>query len=228
MLWLPITSAVVNVALLVVVFWYTRETSRLRQQNQDQLEVLKGQVRLSIAPYVLPTLLNLATSLHDVANVDEEEDADVRKKFEANCREKFDTESGKTRVFCALTNLTNSLALNVTVYMFDHRSQDFFGTASASGLSFLSRYSASNKLTELEMSEASLRAEQLAEQLRLFFPASHESFLNELMSKQGSSFVAALYIDQDDNPYLTRRAFEGDRNSVIRQTAIEHVRLPKA
>src|SRR2546421_18876 len=61
-LWIPM---VVNATLAALVVWYTLETRWLRQQNQEQLDLLKQQGIKSLAPFILPSLINFSTRLKE-------------------------------------------------------------------------------------------------------------------------------------------------------------------
>src|SRR5947209_8254129 len=61
-LWLPI---IVNVALAAIVIWYTLETRWLRKQNHEQLDLLKQQGIKSLAPFILPSIVNFSTKLRE-------------------------------------------------------------------------------------------------------------------------------------------------------------------
>lgn len=50
-LWLGL---LVNIFLAGVVFWYTRETATIRKQGQEQLKLLREQLRLAHRPVLLP------------------------------------------------------------------------------------------------------------------------------------------------------------------------------
>ena len=48
--WMQWFMAVLYIALACAALWYTIETRRLRLQNSAQMDLLRSQIRLSVAP----------------------------------------------------------------------------------------------------------------------------------------------------------------------------------
>ncbi|HSS21505.1 MAG TPA: hypothetical protein VLL54_15635 [Pyrinomonadaceae bacterium] len=224
--WLPI---IVNAILAGIVLWYTLETMWLRKQNQAQLELLKQQGVKSLAPFILPSVSNFTTRL--ISFADENPIFNLDKTVAEQTLRQWEYKAG-VKYIGTLESLTDALALNVRLYVFESKSGTFLkGTQ---GCPFLQRENPvptqmrideAQKALEfipkpsgvkIEIRDDPFSSELLMRELERDYSPNEKLLMREVMSDTRSSFILATYTDVEGNPYLIRRRFTLDEKDLIR------------
>jgi hypothetical protein len=203
--WLSIT---VNGTLALIALWYTLETRKLRIQNQVQLELLAKQARLSLAPYLHVSLLNLESTLlifGDEGKIPKTEDEKL--KLTNALRERFSKPNLK--FICKISNKSTKLATTIRVYVFDCKARTFF--RSAWGRTVLSE----KETDDLEISNDAVSLDVIKQELQDKYGESNNFFNQQLTTDCPSSYTIVFYKDIEGNPYAVKREYEIDSGRII-------------
>lgn len=223
---LTVIAICVNVALAVIAWIYTRETRRLREQNQDQLDLLKQQGIKSLAPFILPSVINLATKMRE-----------LKKSSPIIQDGKFVEDEARRQLgqgvkySGTVENLTDNLALNVRMYVFESESGTFL--KGSYGCPFLHRPSpqpvqmkidaGQNAIefipkpseVKIELKDKPFASDLLKAEFENDYSPNDQWLMREIMSDTSVSFILAIYTDVEGNPYVVRRRFDVDGQNII-------------
>jgi hypothetical protein len=220
--WLPI---IVNAILAVIVCWYTLETRWLRKQSQAQLDLLKQQGIKSLAPFILPSVVNSATKLREFKKdhpiiQDDFAEEEVRRQLGQGVKY-----SG------SIENLTDNLALNVRLYVFESESRTFLKGSQA--CPFLQRDTSQPRHMRIDEVQKSIEfipkpsgvkidikdkpfsSDLLKGEFESDYAPNDKWLMGEIMSDTRTSFILAIYTDVEGNPYIIRRRFAVDEKDLI-------------
>lgn len=232
--WLPI---LVNVVLALLVIWYTLETRWLRKQNQEQLELLKQQGIKSLAPFILPSIINYSTKLKQWVDAS----PIIDKEYLERELQREEFKQG-VKYLGNAENLTDNLALNVQLYVFEAESQTFLKGLQDSAFMrrdspqprkmFIDEWSKSLEFvttpteTKVEIEDKPFSGDVLKRNLSERYAPHQEWLMNEIMRDVTSSFILAVYTDVEGNPYFVRRRFHVDEHDFIAHHAAIRIGPP--
>ncbi|MEZ5528426.1 MAG: hypothetical protein R3E57_00550 [Porticoccaceae bacterium] len=189
---------IVQVALLAAALWYSWETRVIRLQNQKELNLLKKQGRLSLAPYLVPGCEKIdIEQLIELISSNEELDAEEKKEqIEAAKKE-------EVFFYIQVDNPTSDkVGCQLRPIIYDPSTKSFI--LSDSGHAWISPQAQGKfQATGPYYSKA-----QISEQLEGSYGDEIKALLNNLDITDNEGYVALFYRDIEGSLYLAKRAFK--------------------
>lgn len=199
---LVLFAIVVQIVLAVAAFWYAWETRRMRLQNAEQMDLLRRQARLTVAPFLLVGMLPtdprmLREHVEQEGSMDEEKRGAALKLIEA-LGEGIAKE--KLRFIAAVHNPTQKVALQANAYVYDHQHKSYL-----EGYVGKEVLAAASKET-IPIGEPYYDRKGIIQAIqRDYGPDS--SFALRWLEPGDTSFLAFFFRDLEGRLYLIRREF---------------------
>ena len=177
-------SLIVQIALLLVVGWYTYETQRLRRQSEAQLKLLRTQARLALAPYPVAWLI----------------------QFSPGGQAFQDSPLGviRARFVCNISNPTDRVAHHIRAAVYDGRGNYYW---SDDGIEAMGRREENPMVLG---SEALPNQEELTRRVRDQYGKDCQTLLKHLEPIAGVCYLLLFFRDLENRLYAVRREFQFD------------------
>ena len=196
--WLMI---LVQLVLAGAAIWYTFETRRLRQENQEQLKLLKEQTRLSLAPFLVPGLIDVDLALAKQKVLDSKEIPEPKKReMLANIA------SASIKFMCAIDNPSSKIGHHVNLWVYDSRTRSFL-----SG-DFGKEWIAEKGRELIQVSAPYFNTAEVSQQIREQY-GSDVDFIFPLLTTEDVSYLVLLFRDIEGRLYAVKRGFQVEGQS---------------
>ncbi len=184
-----------QLALVAAALWYTIETRKLRIQSESQMDMLRRQGRLSVAPFLVPGLVDV-----DLARLRKKVEEDTELSAEER-RDKLDKiDRAQVRFVCAVQNPTTKLPHHCQLWVYDAKRRSFL-------LCDAGKEVIPEKETMLfQVSEPSFSLDECMKHLQTDFGTAAD-FAHVQLKVGTESYIALFFQDLEGRVYMIKRPF---------------------
>ena len=202
---MEILTLLVQLALAGAAIWYTIETRKLRLQSEQQMGLLKNQTRLSVAPFLVPGLIdvNLAV-LRD--NVQQRTDLSDEQKTEALAN----ISRSYVKYVCTVNNPTTKVPHHINLYIYDSSTKSFLSA------DYSKEWIAEKDNELFQVSEPCYSRDDVLKRIKDQY-GNGLDFIDKHLVVGDISYIALLFRDLEGRVYLTKRVF-----AIARGNSIHH------
>lgn len=194
---------VVQLLLAGAAVWYAIETRRLRIQNSAQMDLLKNQTRLSVAPYLIPGLVDIDLAVWKQQIVDNDELSE-EKKQEALTK----IADADIKFVCAVNNPTSKTPHHINIWIYDERTRSFLES------DFGKEWIAEKDSELFQVSEPRFAKDEVEQRIQEQYGEA-SAFMFRHLEVGDNSYVALVFRDMEGRIYLAKRYFVISKNNKI-------------
>jgi hypothetical protein len=185
----------IQATLAIAAVWYTVETRRLRKQNEAQMALLRTQMSLSIAPYLVPGILDV-------------EMREVRSRIVSDTKltqkerdEKLATlDAGEVKFLCGVKNPTTKVPHHCELWVYDQRTKSYL--LCDAGKEWIAEKEAETFMVSGPYFSYEDVIEQVLERYGDAGSWAHPHF-----AAGDDSFIVLMYQDLEGRLYVSKRRF---------------------
>jgi hypothetical protein len=218
---MPIGSMITTVVQLIlagVALWSMIEARKLRLHAVAQLDVVRRQHMVAVAPYLLvgatpkdQLLMEIARDPAIALNLGKGENADAAvKNLEADFKK-----AGQDIFFCEMTNATSKIALGIEAVHYNARSRNFI--ESAEGLETLGE----GKSGRLWIAGKAMN--QADATTSIINSVGNSAKVPKLLTQDNDSYIVVFFRDIEGSVYAVKRAYivDNDGDIVFKKAVFE-------